>query len=125
MTTVTINGKTFTIDSNNVTIRGNKVYADGKIVNDFENIHEKMVNITINGNVTNLEVSVCRQLQVNGECQNVTTTTGDVKISGDVKGNVYTTSGDVSCGDIQGNCKTTSGDIKRNFKYYAHKILSI
>ena len=57
MSSVIINGKTITIDGNcnNVSVINNKVYVNGKLIQDCDEIKEKNIKITIDGNVGSIE----------------------------------------------------------------------
>lgn len=104
---IVINGKSFS--GNSISIYGNKVIIDGKDCTP----DSKEINITVNGNLSKLKADVCNTIQINGDCGNVQTQSGDVEIEGAVSGSVSTMSGDVDCGDIGGNVSTMSGDIKQ------------
>jgi hypothetical protein len=108
MSVITINGKTYTGDSiyiknGNITISGNVVVVD-----------EKIINIQIDGNIAKLQVDACEKCVIHGDAGMVSTTSGDVEIRGNVTGNVKTMSGDVKCGHIKGDVSTMSGDIKNS-----------
>lgn len=108
MSVITINGKTYTGDSisiknGNITIGGNVVVVD-----------EKIINISVDGNVSKVVVDACEQCTINGDAGSVSTMSGDVEIRGDVNGNVKTMSGDVKCGRIEGDVSTMSGDIRNS-----------
>ena len=88
-------------------------------------------NIIVNGNISIDGVVVAEntpviKLEILGECESVSTMSGDVVVhgaaktintkSGDVDchsvfGNVSTMSGDVTCSDITGSVSTMSGDV--------------
>ena len=102
---IRING---TYIGNNLTIRDNKIIIDGKDVT----VDTKEVTISIDGNVEKLEVDYCQKLFVNGEVGHIKTLSGDVEVSGEVKGSIQTMSGDVDCGNVNGSISTISGNIK-------------
>jgi len=102
---ININGKSYS--GNNVTIKNNKIYIDG--VNQTP-VNDKVINITVDGNISKLDVDECEQIIVHGDCSKVSTMSGDVKC-GNVTGNVKTMSGDVECGNVGGDVETMSGDI--------------
>ena len=57
-----------------------------------------------------LEGGCVTHIIIQGDVQNVTTTSGDVSVCGSV-GSINCTSGDVDCGDVIGSVNTTSGDV--------------
>lgn len=108
---VTVNGKTYNLPSGNVSVIGNKVYCDGKLVEDCNDIKEKEITIIVYGENNTIKTD-CGDITVNGNANNVSSASGDIQIAGNTN-NVSTTSGDVTIrGDIHGNCQTLSGDIK-------------
>ncbi len=91
--TCVING--VEVSGRDITVQGNQVFVDGKPI---EVEQQKQITITING-----------------DCDSVETTSGDVTVSG-VAGSVKTMSGDVDVVDsgITGSVKTMSGDVSAN-----------
>lgn len=83
------------LSGRDIAVKGNQVFVDGKLV---EVEQQKQITITING-----------------DCDFVETTSGDVTVSG-VAGLVKTMSGDVDVVDsgITGSVKTMSGDVTAN-----------
>lgn len=107
-----INGKRYELPDNaSVSVVNGKVYVNGKPFADTESFCEKVINITIRGNVNSVE-NGSGQITVEGDAKNVKTSSGDIKINGSVSGDVSTASGDVECGAVGGNVKTMSGDVK-------------
>jgi DUF4097 and DUF4098 domain-containing protein YvlB len=51
------------------------------------------------------------KIEIQGNCEEVETLSGDVQVNGD-SGRVKTMSGDVRCGKVLGSVSTMSGDIK-------------
>lgn len=114
MSSVIINGKTITIDGNcnNVSVINNKVYVNGKLIQDCDEIKEKNIKITVEGNVGTLETGSA-DVTVNGDCGgDIRAGSGDINVKGNVSGSISTGSGDVDCGDVGGSVKTGSGDVK-------------
>lgn len=106
MATFKINGKS--IQGSNIVIINGKVIVDGKGVQS----DDKIINITIEGNVEKMDVDVCNTISVKGEVNDVQTKSGDIEVHGNVKGSVSSMSGDVEIGgDVGGNASSTSGDI--------------
>ena len=122
MNVVTINGKTYQCEGN-ISVVGNKVYSDGKLLEDCENFKEKNIKIVVNGDLGILE-SCSADVTINGNCTSLKSSSGDVIVKGDVMENVQTVSGDVSCTEIHGDTKTVSGDIIKGgvFKNLLNKI---
>ncbi len=92
MTTVTINGKTYS--GKNITVT-----SDGNVIVDGSR----------HGSVAG-PVNVV----VHGACESVSTVSGDIQVNGDVNGgDVSTTNGDITVnGNVSANkVKTTNGDI--------------
>lgn len=88
--TIIINGKTYS--GNTVSMKDSKIYIDG--TEQYKD--EKVINITVNGNVDELNLNPC----------------SNVVINGNVLGNVETISGNIECRDIYKNAETVSGNIK-------------
>lgn len=105
---VIINGKRF--KGNNLTIKNNKVYIDGKLVED-DVVEEKNITINIEGDIEKVKVDNCNLITVNGDCGSISTTNGDVKTLGNINGNVSTTNGNVRASTISGDVSTVNGDI--------------
>lgn len=104
MSTININGRKF--EGNNITIKNNKVYVDGKDMTP----EEKQISIVVEGDVLDINADNCEVITIHGEVRSIKTMSGDVKC-GNVNGSVSTMSGDVTCGNIAGGVKTMSGDI--------------
>jgi len=108
MGTIKINGKTFT--GNTITINDGNITIDGI----DQTPESKNIQITVEGNITTLDVDSCRVITVNGDVAAVKTMSADVDILGTVIGWVNTMSGDVNCGNVGGSVSTMSGNIKKN-----------
>lgn len=111
--TVIVNGKKYTLPGGSISVIGNKVYCNGKLVEDCSEIKEKNITIIVNGNVDKVSTDTSN-ITINGNVNNVETDTGDIKITGDVSGNVSSDTGDIHCGNIGGNAKTSTGDISHS-----------
>lgn len=94
-------------NSKSVVIKNGRVWIDGQEVGAAE----KVINVNITGDVDKIDVDYCNQLTVTGNCNSLSTVSGDVKVEGDIAKNVETTSGDVRAREIGGNVKTISGDV--------------
>ena len=104
--------KKYTIKGDTIEKIDGRWYADGKAV-DWDSIggeyaESSVVSIEINGDVQNLATS-SGDVTVNGNVQNIRTGSGDVECNDAV--NVNTGSGDVHCKNITGMVSTGSGDI--------------
>jgi hypothetical protein len=104
---IRINGKTF--KGNSVSINNNVVVIDGVVIGTGD---EKIINISVEGDLRELSVDHCATLKVSGNVNKLRTTSGDVEITGDVMGDIQTTSGDVECGNVKAGIITTSGDVE-------------
>lgn len=102
-----INGGNF--EGSNLNVKHNKIYIDGKLVE----IEDKVINITVNGNIETLKVDSADTVKVTGNVGELKTMSAPVKITGDILGDVETMSGSVKCNHIQGNVKTMSGNISK------------
>ena len=104
-----------TIIGGTIRIIDGKTYVDGKPLEELEakNTDEKVINITIEGNVERLEVDYCHSIRVTGDANRIKTNNGDIEIGGDVSGDVHTNMGSITCGNVEGDCHTNMGNIKR------------
>ena len=104
--------KTYTIKGDTIEKIDGRWYADGKAVDwdtiGGEYVESNVISIEINGDVQNL-ATTSGDVIVNGNVQNVRTGSGDVECEDAV--NVNTGSGDVHCKNITGMVSTGSGDI--------------
>ena len=110
MGTITINGNTYS--GNSVVVTNGKVIINGKDVTP----DSKEINISVNGDVSELNVDACNKILIHGNVKDISTKSGDVDVTGDVSGNVNTMSGDVDCQNVGGSIKTMSGDVKHRTK---------
>lgn len=117
---ININGDN--VYGRSVIISGNKIVVDGKDVTP----DSKIVNITITGDIDNLDVDYSQKIEVIGNINKLNATSADISVTGNsfsikttsgdiecgnVNGDIITTSGDVTCGQVRGSVRTTSGDI--------------
>lgn len=107
MNTISINGVTYT-GGNSISVVNGKVIIDGK---DMTPDH-KEINITVHGNIDQLEVGSCNSLSITGDCGQIKSGAGDIEITGNVGGSVSTKAGDIKCGNVGGSVSTMTGDIK-------------
>ena len=106
MTTMNINNNSYV--GRSITITNGKVIIDGKDVTP----DGKDINISIIGNIDDIKIDYCQKIEVKGDVGYLATMSGDIEISGNIKGSISATSGDIECGDVSGNVNSTSGDIK-------------
>lgn len=106
MSSVIINGKTYV--GNNIIVSNGKIMIDGKNITS----DDKVINITVNGDIDSLKVDTCNKLELIGNVTSINTVSGDVDINGNVNGSIQTVSGDVNCNNVGGSINTLSGDIK-------------
>ena len=107
-----INGRVYNHVSGVVTIENGCMLVNGKPIEDWSESDEKVINITIEGNVDSLDVSICNAITVNGDANKVKTGSGDITVEGNVDGDVKTGSGDIQCGNVDGDVSTGCGDVK-------------
>lgn len=105
MAQIVINGNIYSGRSISVS-NGDIIIDSNRIV-----IEEKIINITIDGDIDTLRCG-SGTVTVNGTVGEVETGSGDVTVRQDVQGNIRTGSGDVEVrGSVSGSVKTGSGDI--------------
>lgn len=102
-----INGGNF--EGSNLQIKNKKIYIDGKLIE----IEDKVINITVNGNIESLKVDSCDSIDIVGNVGSCDAKNGNVKITGDVLGDVETMNGNVKCNILQGNAKSMNGNISK------------
>lgn len=109
--TVVINDNVISgsFSGNSVVIRNGKVIVDGKDVTP----DGKVINVTITGNVYNLDINACSSLTINGDVGEIKSGSGDIKCK-DVFGGIETGSGDVECSNVTGNIQTGAGNVDVN-----------
>ena len=107
----TMKDEIFNITGNNI-IANSKITVDGKVIFDNTNQTHK-VTIIVEGDCDNVKTSN-GEVEVKGYAGSVTTTLGNVSVGDTVSGNVETTLGNVTVrnGNIIGNVKTTLGDVR-------------
>lgn len=114
MNRVSINGTVISgnIVGGDLVIGGNIQVSNGKVIIDGKDVtpDSKTINISIEGDVSKLDVDVCNKIDIKGNVKDTYTMSGDIKC-GNVEGNVETVSGDVDCGNVSGAIKTVSGDV--------------
>lgn len=110
--TVYINGKKYNTPPNaNISMVNDKVYANGKLIEDTKNLEEKEINITIHGDAGNIE-NTHGTIHVHGNTQSIHTQSGKITIGKD-SGSIQTMSGRVTVsGSVNGNVSTMSGIIQ-------------
>ena len=113
--TIVVNGKanvgTTIISGGTVTIDGGKITVDGKPLSELDVEDEKVINITIQGDIERLEVDYCQKIEVTGNVKRIKANNGDVSIGGDVQGDVHANMGTITCGNVEGDCHANMGNI--------------
>lgn len=95
---------------NSLMIKGDRLFVDGVDVTP----EAKAINIVVHGHIEKLDVNVglCRYVEMTGDSGSVSTGSGDVRLTGNVNGPVKTEQGDVSVsGMVTGSVKTEQGEI--------------
>lgn len=109
---IIINGKKYNnISSGNFTISNNKIYINGSLIENLNNIEEKNIKIEIYGDENFISVDSCENINVNGNVYNIKLTNGTITCN-DVGNDVTITNGDINANKISGKCKVINGDIK-------------
>ena len=109
---IIINGKKYNnIASGNFTISNNKIYINGSLIENLNNIEEKNIKIEIYGDENFISVDSCENINVNGNVYNIKLTNGTITCN-DVGNDVTITNGDINANKISGKCKVINGDIK-------------
>ncbi len=105
---IVINGKSY--KGNSLQINDNEILIDGRRVDDQED--QKVINITVDGNIDTLNVDSCDKLEITGDCGNVTSKNGDIQISGNIDGDVTNKNGNIMCRNVSGDVETKNGSIQ-------------
>ena len=109
---IIINGKKYNnISSGNFTISNNKIYINGSLIENLNNIEEKNIKIEIYGDKNFISIDSCETVTVNGNVYNIKLTNGTINCD-DVKNDVTITNGDINVNRIFGKCEVINGDIK-------------
>ena len=108
-----VNGRVIRNVKGDITIVNGKMLVNGNPIEEYDEAtkDEKVVNITIEGDVERLEVDTCETITVNGNVKRIKTNMGSVEISGDVSGDVHANMGSITCGNIEGDCHANMGSI--------------
>lgn len=88
--------------------------CDGKPIEDFDKSTEKVINITVNGNIG--EISDADKVIVTGDVVSVHTGSGDITVTGNITSTaeraVSSGSGAINIkGDVEGGVENGSGDV--------------
>ena len=93
------------------------IYSDGSFKIDGVNYASQgtTVKITVTGDCDSVSTT-SGDIIIQGSSGKTQATSGDITVGNDINGDCMTSSGDVVCkGNIKGSCKTSSGDI--NYGY--------
>lgn len=107
MSSININGKSYV--GRSVVVTNNRVIING--VDVTADHDSKTINISIEGDVDELNVDNCDKITVKGNVKNLQSSSGDIECN-DVTGSIQTSSGDIECGTVGGNIQTSSGDVR-------------
>ena len=108
-TSVTIDGKSYFSTNGSIRIVNDKVYIDGKEVDNEST--QKEINITIEGNTKDIDIGVCNSINIKGNVQgDLEVGTGDVECF-DVGGDVDVMNGDIHCNNVSGDIDIMNGDV--------------
>jgi hypothetical protein len=104
---IQINGKTY--KGNNISMNNGKILIDGKAVEGHED--EKVINVTVNGNINSLAIDDCEEIKITGECGAVTSKNGNIVVKGNVTGDAISKNGNIVCSNVGGSAETKNGNI--------------
>ena len=72
MNTVYVNDKKYTLPNGSVSVVNNKVYWNGILVEDCDLFKEKIINITIEGNVEgDIKCDTIESINIKGSCKDI------------------------------------------------------
>jgi hypothetical protein len=111
---ININGMSFT--GSKVQITNNKIYIDGKLLDESHLEDAKVFNIIVDGPLSKLDVENAESIEIKGDVGSVKTTNGNVQVSGSVNGDVKTVNGNVNAINIDGKVSTVNGNINEKWK---------
>lgn len=108
---ITRNGKTITVQGNNVSISNNKIIIDGKEYKDgFKEEPGCIYNITVEGNVDTVECNGDATIKGSVNCDMIVN--GDIELRGDHSGGNISAGGDIEIyGNNTGNV-SAGGDVE-------------
>lgn len=109
-TVITVNGKRYEVEGKNssIIVKNNRVFVNGKELDDFSESKTKTVEIKVEGDVGKLEVHD-GNATINGNVEGDADAGGDMSCK-EVKGKVMA-GGDVKCGNVGGSVQV-GGDVK-------------
>jgi hypothetical protein len=107
---ININGMSFS--GQNIQITNNRIYIDGKLIEDQEAVESKIIHIMVDGNVSKLEVDNAESVTVTGDAGSVKTVNGNVRVGASIQGDVKTVNGNVTADVIEGGVSTVNGNIR-------------
>lgn len=110
---ITTNGRVI----KNMVIRDGKITIDGRTLDEYMNQQEHasvrpVITIQVTGDVERIDCDECKEISITGNCRNVKTSMGDIRVGGDVDGDVHTNMGSIDCGNVGGDVHTNMGSIK-------------
>lgn len=118
-TTVNINGRIYNTNGSNISIKGNKVYVDGELIEDCNEHSEKEINITINGDCESIE---CHgTLHVEGNVRGKVEAANSIAVGGDIIGNIECGNSATITGNVDGKIEAGNSVTVKGF-YTGGKI---
>ena len=103
-----INGKVYKGD--NITVNWNEVFVDWKKVNISD--ETKKITIDVTWDIDSLKIDHCDFINIQGNCNTVSSMNWDIDISWSVSGGVTNMNWDITCGKIEWNVSNHNWDIK-------------
>ncbi len=102
------NGKKY--EGKNLIVSNNKIYIDGVLQTDFNQSSDKVINIYIEGDVSNVQIESADTVNIKGNVDSIVLKTGNLNIEGDAD-KVEVKTGSVYCTTIKGNATVRTGNI--------------
>jgi hypothetical protein len=124
MNTVVVNGKRYDIPGGNISVINNKVYCNGKLITDTNEITQKNIKIVIEGPLNGDVSSDNADITVYGNVNNVNGKNGNITITGDVHGNVENKNGNVKCNNVQGHIDNKNGNVANKSNFFQKIFIS-
>ena len=108
---ISIGGMSIGCGTRKIEAEGQMTVGDKSFSKLFIETDDPITDIYFVGNCDSM-TSTSGDVKVSGSLNSASSTSGDIKIQDIVTGNASTTSGDISCSGCDGRTKTVSGDIR-------------